>query len=46
VINRAEDKAKADGTVTAQERRRLHKAQNRASRDIYRQKHDAQVAKP
>ena len=45
-VNRAEDKAKADGTVTAQERRRLHKAQNHASRDIYRQKHDAQVAKP
>lgn len=42
VINRAEDKAKADGAVTAQERKRLHRMQNHASRDIYRQKHDAQ----
>lgn len=41
-INAAEDKAKADGTVTAKERHRLHKAQNHASRDIRRQKHDAQ----
>lgn len=41
-INAAEDKAKADGSVTAKERHRLHKAQNHASRDIRRQKHDAQ----
>ena len=45
-VNRAEDKAKADGTVTKKERTRLHKMQNHASRDIYRQKHDAQTAKP
>lgn len=50
-IDTAENKAKADGTVTAKERARLHKAQNHASRDIRRQKHDAQdrpaaVAKP
>lgn len=49
-INAAEDKAKADGTVTAKERARLHKAQNHASRDIRRQKHDSQdrpaAAKP
>lgn len=44
-INKAEDKAKADGTVTRKERARLHKMQNHASRDIRRQKHDAQ-AKP
>lgn len=44
VINRAEDKAKADGTVTETERKRLHKMQNHASRDIRRQKHDAQSA--
>ncbi len=42
-INKAEDKAKADGTVTQAERKRLHKMQNHASRDIYRQKHDAQT---
>jgi hypothetical protein len=42
-IDRAENHAKADGTVTAAERRRLHKMQKHASRDIHRQKHDAQV---
>jgi tellurite resistance protein len=42
VINRAEDKAKADGAVSAQERKRLTKAQNKTSRRIVRQKHDAQ----
>lgn len=42
VIDRAENRAKADGTVTAQERKRLHRMQNRASSDIRRQKHDAQ----
>ncbi len=46
VIDKAEDKAKSDGTVTQAERRRLHKMQNHASRDIHRQKHDAQTAKP
>lgn len=44
LINKAEDKAKADGTVTKTERRRLHNMQNHASRDIRRQKHDAQAA--
>jgi uncharacterized membrane protein YebE (DUF533 family) len=34
--------AKADGHVTAAERAKLRRDQNRASRDIYRQKHDAQ----
>lgn len=43
-VDRAETKAKADGTVTAAERRRLHQMQNRSSRDIRRQKHDAQPA--
>jgi len=41
-VNKAEDKAKADGTVTAQERKRLTQAQNQTSKNIYRQKHDAQ----
>jgi hypothetical protein len=45
-INRAEDKAKADGTVTKAERARLHKAQNQTSKNIHHQKHDAQQAKP
>jgi hypothetical protein len=35
--------AKADGTVTPKERRFLKREQNRANRDIYRQKHDGQV---
>ena len=45
-INKAETKAEADGKVTKAERHRLHKMQNHASRDIYKQKHDAQTAKP
>ncbi len=43
-IATAEAKAEADGKVTAAERQRLAKMQNKASRDIYRQKHDAQTA--
>ena len=43
-MNKAEDKAKADGTVTKAERRRLHKMQNHASHDIRHQKHDRQHA--
>lgn len=45
VINKAEANAKADGKVTKQERRKLHHMQNRASKDIHAQKHDAQTAK-
>jgi hypothetical protein len=42
----AKANAKADGTVTADERTRLHKMQKAASQDIYKQKHDAQTAAP
>ena len=35
--------AKADGKVTRQERAKLRREENRTSRAIYRQKHDAQV---
>jgi hypothetical protein len=42
-IARAEAHAKADGRVTAQERQRLTQLQDRASRDIRRQKHDDQT---
>ena len=35
-------KAGADGEVTAQEKRRINRAQSRASRSIFRQKHDKQ----
>ena len=43
VINRAEANAKADGTVTRHERKRLHRLQDGASKDIHHQKHDAQA---
>jgi len=41
-VNRLERGAKADGDVTGAERVRIEKAQDRQSRRIYRQKHDAQ----
>lgn len=45
-IATAEAKAEADGKVTERERARLAHLQNKASRDIKRQKHDGQTAKP
>lgn len=41
-INKMEDKAKSDGVVTKREKARIHHAQDRASRHIAREKHDAQ----
>ena len=35
--------AKSDGVVTAREKARLRREENRTSRAIYRQKHDEQV---
>lgn len=43
-IANAEAKAKADGAVTAKERARLQHKQNKANRNIRRNKHDAQTA--
>jgi len=43
-IAAVEAKDKAAGPVTPAERRQLHRMQNHASKDIYAQKHDAQVA--
>lgn len=40
-IQNAEDAAKADGKVTAQERKKLHKMQDNASENINRKKHNA-----
>lgn len=40
-IEHIENKAKADGNVTAAERARLQAAENRSSRNIYRKKHNA-----
>jgi hypothetical protein len=41
-INRDKKRAMADGVVTAGERRHIKSQQRRTSRNIYRQKHDAQ----
>jgi uncharacterized membrane protein YebE (DUF533 family) len=38
--------AKADGKVTKTERRAIKREQNRQSKKIYRQKHDAQAKNP
>jgi hypothetical protein len=43
-INRVEANAKADGTVTKGERKHLNHMQNKASKNIHHQKHDAQTA--
>lgn len=44
-VQSMEDKAKADGKVTAKERKRINKAEDKQSRRIHRQKHDKQPAK-
>lgn len=41
-IRRTECLAKADGQVTPGERVRMHRMQQRAHREIYRQRHDRQ----
>lgn len=41
-LQRMEDRAQADGTVTRAERARLQQAENVQSKRIYRQKHDRQ----
>jgi uncharacterized membrane protein YebE (DUF533 family) len=41
-IDNMENKAKSDGVVTKKERARIHAAQDKASKKIYRQKHDRQ----
>jgi hypothetical protein len=41
-INRQEARMKADGNFTPAERAKINREQNRTSRAIYRQKHDAQ----
>lgn len=43
-VEKMEAKAKSDGVVTAKERKKITKAQNRQSRKIYKEKHDKQVA--
>jgi len=41
-IRRAERRAKSDGVVTRRERAKLHHKQRKASRELHRDKHDAQ----
>ena len=41
-VQKLEDKARADGKVTAKERERIHQAQDNQSRKIKREKHDRQ----
>ncbi len=43
-IRQQERRDKKDGVVTPQEQQQLERMQDRASKDIYRQKHDAQGA--
>jgi hypothetical protein len=42
-IHRQERRFKSDGTFTKRERVRVHKKQNRASKNIYRKKHNART---
>lgn len=44
-VNRMERRAESDGVVTNREQKRLENVQDRASKNIYRQKHDAQEQK-
>ncbi len=45
-VDQMESRALRDGTVTPAERARINAAQNKASADIYKQKHDAQTGNP
>jgi hypothetical protein len=45
-VDRMESNALKDGSMSAAEKARIEKTQNRVSRDIYRQKHDAQTGNP
>ncbi|HEY4366319.1 MAG TPA: hypothetical protein VGN07_03735 [Steroidobacteraceae bacterium] len=42
-VRQLERAYKSDGKLTGAERKDLHHEQNQASRDIYKQKHDAQT---
>jgi len=42
-VDRREARAAADGHVSAGEQRRVQKAENRQSRRIHKEKHDAQT---
>ncbi|MBT9598241.1 MAG: hypothetical protein IV094_19830 [Vitreoscilla sp.] len=44
LIDRTQNRAEADGSVSAKERSRIRHMQDRAGKDIQRQKHDAASA--
>ncbi|MBS0444887.1 MAG: hypothetical protein JSR59_02950 [Proteobacteria bacterium] len=44
IADNVEAKAKADGVVTKGERVKMHKVEKKTSKDIYKQKHDANTA--
>ena len=44
-VQKMETRAEADGKVSARERARIERAQDRESRRIYREKHDKQTAR-
>ena len=44
-VQRMEQKAMADGTMTAKEKRRIEHMQDQQSKKIHREKHDKQMAK-
>lgn len=45
-VERMESRALKDGNLSDAEKARINNAQNRLSRDIYREKHDAQTGNP
>src|SRR5581483_745657 len=45
-VDRVESNALKDGKLTNAEERRIDNAQDKVSRDIYREKHDAPIALP
>ena len=45
-IDKMESNALKDGKMTDAEKRRIERAENKASKDIYREKHDAQTGNP
>jgi len=45
-VERLESRAAADGTVTTGEAKRIDAAQDAVSKNIYQQKHDAQIGNP
>lgn len=45
MIARAERRAECDGRITKRERVRLHRMQDRASRDIYRLRHNGRSSR-